>query len=699
MVNPTSNNPTAQAPSTPTSTPTSQVAQTSGRSPTTTSVSNTPILLSKNSQAGLLELHHQCLRQFTTQWNIRTAMRAIDLQYAREADLSKENARARIANRYGDKDRFQNITIPIVLPQVESAVTYQTSVFLTGIPLFGCVAAPAYEDEAQQMETLIDDQATRGGWAREFGMFFRDGFKYNLSALEVSWKRETTFAVETDLSNVKTGKQKEVIWEGNSVKRWDMYNTFYDTRVHPAEMYKKGEFIGTTEIMSRIMLKQFINTLPDIRIDNAAEAFASGMGTISYDAAGATGAFYIPQINPNVNAATNIINGGTNWMSWAGLAGANTSIQYKNLYEVTTIYARILPSDFNIRVPAPNTPQIWKLIFVNHQVLIYAERQTNAHGYLPVLMGQPLEDGLGYQTKSLAENVSPIQDITSALSNSNIAARRRAISDRTLYDPSRVTEAHINSANPSAKIPVRPAAYGKPVADAVHAFPFRDDQSQYIGQQIQQYSAMANMISGQNQVRQGQFVKGNKTQHEFADVMSHANGRDQVTAMTYEAQIFTPLKEILKINNLQYQGGVSLYNREKKVQVAIDPVALRKAVLNFKISDGLTPSDKLINADTMQVALQVFGSSPQISAAYNVGDFFSYMMKTQGAHISEFQKSQQQQAYEQVMSQYQQMVMQLFKQNPQIRQSQLPPAPKPQDYGYDPAVKSGTDSSAQPSAV
>lgn len=46
-----------------------------------------------------------------------------------------------------------------------------------------------------------------------------------------------------------------------------------------------------------------------------------------------------------------------------------------------------------MKVPAPNTPQVWKFVYVNHSVLIYAERQTNAHGYLPMLFGQ-LEDGL-----------------------------------------------------------------------------------------------------------------------------------------------------------------------------------------------------------------------------------------------------------------------------------------------------------------
>jgi hypothetical protein len=272
------------------------------------------------------------------------------------------------------------------------------------------------------------------------------------------------------------------------------------------------------------------------------------------------------------------------------MAGADQKIAYKDMYEVTTIYARILPSDFKLRVPAPNTPQVWKFIVVNNSVLIYAERQTNAHGYLPILIGQPNEDGLDYQTKSLATNVKPIQEITTAMWNSVIAARRRAISDRGIFDPSRIDAAHINSDNPAAKIPVRPSAYGKNVAEAYFPIPFRDDQSGILMQETQSLLQMANVISGQNPARQGQFVKGNKTLHEFQTVMNNANGRDQLCSMLMEAQFFTPMKEILKINILQYQGGVSLYNRDMQVEVAIDPIKLRKAVLEFKISDGLTPA-------------------------------------------------------------------------------------------------------------
>lgn len=650
----------------------------------------TPLVIRPKSQAAIIEYLKQCYAQYNAGITIRERMRSIDLSYAREKNLDKENRRAKAANKYGDQSKLQDLTIPVVMPQVEAAVVYQTSVFLQGIPIFGIAPTPQYIDEATQMEAVMAENATRGGWVRELQMHFRDGFKYNLAAVEVVWERRTTASLESDVNfgDGKQGKPKEVIWEGNVVRRMDMYNTFFDTRVAPTKMHTDGEFAGYKQLMSRIKLKSFLAELPDKIVSNVTTAFESGLGSAGVNGASASGIhnYYTPDINLG-GGLLNTINQGMNWMSWAGLAndGAEQKIKYKNMYEVTILYARILPSDFDIRVPAANTPQVWKFIIVNNEILVYAERQTNAHGYIPMLFSQPLEDGLTYQTKSLASNVEPMQDISSSLMNSVLAARRRAISDRGLYDPSKVAAEHINSTNPSAKIPVRPSAYGKPLSEAYYAIPFRDDQSPIIMQQIGMIGQFTNQISGSNPVKQGQFVKGNKTTHEFDSVMGNANGRDQATSLLLEAQLFTPMKEILKINILQFQGANAVYNNAKQAQVQVDPVALRKASLQFKVSDGLTPTDKLISSDALAVALQQIGSSPSIGAGYNIAPLFTYLMATQGAELKAFEKSPEQMAYEQAVNQWQQMCMQMAKDNKDIKPEQFPPQPTPEQFGYQPA--------------
>lgn len=647
------------------------------------------------SQDSIIQFHKQCYSLLNQQWNIRAQLLDIDRSYMREKDFSDTEFKARMANRRGDADKFQNIMIPVVMPQVEAAVTYQHSVFLTGYPIFGVVSYPEFADAAQMMDTIIGEQQIRGQWVQELLKVLRDGFKYNIAACEVDWQKEVSYALEADPTNKR---QTEVLWEGNKIKHLDMYNTFFDTRCKPVDIARYGEFAGYTELMSRIKLKQYINNLPT-KI-NVTKAFESGYSApVAYGSTG-TESFFLPMLNPE--ALLNLTTmASTNWLAWAGLNDEAGKIQYKNMYQVTTLYGRILPSDFGFRgVPGPNTPQVWKFIIVNNQVVIHCERLTNAHNLIPILFCQPLEDGLGYQTKSFAKNIEPIQQITTALSNSSIASRRRAISDRMLYDPSRVSSAALNSDSPTAKIPVRPNAYQDDLSKAVYPFPFRDDQFQINAQEIQLYLGMANQISGLNPARQGQFVKGNKTRHEFAEIMQYANGRDQLIATGLEASFFTPLKEIIKLNILQYQGGVSLYNRETAQQVAVDPVLLRKANLVFKVSDGLMPSDKLIDSESLAMGMQTIAASPQLAAGYNLAPMFSYLMKSRGAQLQTFEKSPEQLAYEQALGAWQQAAQALAEQlkgmDPAQAQQLLQeaaksnPMPKPEEFGYVPGKPKGS---------
>jgi hypothetical protein len=649
---------------------------------------STEVVLSKKAQLAFFEYYRNTQNiGSVTRNQTRARFLRVDREYQREVDRQEDNLRAQKANNQGDTSRYQDMTVPVVMPQVEGAVTHQSSVFLTGDPIFGVVASPEFEDEALQLQTILEDNSIKGGWAKELMLFFRDGAKYNFAPVEVSWAQEVTHTVETDLTkNAKEGVPKKVIWSGNKIRRLDPYNTFVDTKVPASEVYKDGEFGGFTELFGRIKLKKFISELPHKIIANIKPAFESGVGgTMAAKDASAMN-YYMPSINPAINE-DDYKGNGTNWIRWAGITDTQQKIDYKDNYEVTTLYCRILPSEFDLRVPNAKTPQIYKLVFVNHEHIIFAEQQTNAHGYLPLMIGQPLEDGLSYQTKSYAENAIPFQQLATTYMGSIIASARRSISDRTLFDPSRITAANMNSANPSAKIPVRPAAFGSNISDAVYAFPYRADQNAVSMQQIQTILELSDSLAGQNKAQRGQFTKGNRTVEEFSEIMQNANGRDQLASLLIEHQVFVPIKLILKLNTLQFQGGTTVYNRDEDKVVEIDPVALRKAVLNFRISDGVVPASKIISADAFGIALQTMAGSPQIGASYNIGPAFSYLMKTQGAEIAAFEKPPEQVAYEGAMSQWQSIVALAIEKSPTGEiGGDFPPQPLPEQFGYDPAA-------------
>lgn len=586
---------------------------------------------------------------------VRGAMEEIDKQYQRTKDWTQAQLRAKIANRTGDADKLQNVTVPIVMPQVESCLSYLTNVFLTGYPIFGVSAAPEEEDAALMMETIIEENSITKAWVPEIMRFFRDGLKYNLQALEVTWEQDVVWSVDTNAARPNSAEPKEILWNGNVIRRVDLYNAFWDYRVHPYELADHGEFAGYTRLYSRTRMKDYINKLfPSVSAIVARKALEAPVVQMTPVASGvAPFTYFQPIINPfpSISPANSMNN--MDWHAWL-LNKNDSGIQYQDAYTVTTCYGRIIPEDFNFNVPSKNTPQVWKFVIVNGNVVLTAARQSNVHNKIPMLFGQPLSDGLDFQTKSFAGNVVEMQELASALWSGFLASKRRLVTDRVLFDPSRIRQSDIDSPNPSAKIPVRPSAFGKPLAEAVYAFPFRDDQANSFVMGAREVVNFANMINNQNPAAQGQFVKGNKTKTEYEDTMGHGNGANQMMAINIEGQVFTPAKEILKLNMLQFQKDGVIYSPSKKTQVAVNQQTLRTSAVQFKISDGIIPEDKEMSTEEFQAFLQMAVTAPAVGQAYNIAPLLTYVMKLKGADISPFEKSQEQLMYEQQIGAWQQ---------------------------------------------
>jgi hypothetical protein len=117
--------------------------------------------------------------------------------------------------------------------------------------------------------------------------------------------------------------------------------------------------------------------------------------------------------------------------------------------------------------------------------------------------------------------------------------------------------------------------------------------------------------------------------------------------------------------------------------VDVDPVALRKTIINFKVTDGLLPSEKVISGDNMKIAMQVIGSSGPLAQGYNIAPMFSYLMKIDNVDFTPFEKSPAQQTYEQALNSWNMVAMEAAKKGAQIST----PMPTPQQFGYDPNMQ------------
>ena len=588
------------------------------------------------------------LTNFT--FNIRSRLLELDQLYYREQDRTTANLDAQAANRSGNANKLQNITMPVVMPQVESALAYLSDTFLSSYPIFGSVAPPSEAESLGAMDTLIGENSIRAGWPMELMKIMRDGLKYDLGIAEVVWEKKKTFNIGTPdgMEGASNGKVAPAIYEGNSIYWRSPYNAILDTRVSPDKNHIQGEFAGYTELISRTETKRRMDDLDPFFTQNFRKAYESANPT-GFGTTDVNGGFYIPEVNPRALLPVTDRRE-LNWLSWMDPDGhgQRNPIKYRDVYEYSVLYVRIIPNEFTItEVSDASSLQIWKFIIINREVVIYAERQTNAHNYLPLIVCKPSNDGMGWQSKSFAENAEPIQQVSSSLLNSALASQRRKVYDRILYDPTKIRKQDIDSTDPVARIPVKSAHMGKGLADAIYQFPYRDDGVAEIMNLSQQIVGMGDILNGQNRVQQGQFQKGNKTRSEFETVMSNSNSRQKMAAIALEYSFYTPIKEIIKSNILQYQPPTTVLNSNSKQPVAVDPEKLRKAMVSFTLSDGLLPSDKLIDSNMFQVLMQSAQAMPELRAQYDFIGMFSYMMTLKGAHwVKDFKRTPEEQQAE-----------------------------------------------------
>lgn len=573
--------------------------------------------------------------------DFRTLLRYRDLAYQRQLNTTAEHIKAVRSNMAGDARKVQDMTVPIVMPQIESAVAYQAGVFLTSYPIFGVVATPSNADAALQFETALGDQSVKYGWARELMKVFRDGFKYNFGAAVVYWKKTPLKSIVTDTSVTKAGLAaiRDYAYGGNCIKRLDPYNCFMDMTVAPANLHTEGEYFGWNETISRVRLKQLIAELDPNKTTGAKEAFESAFAGATQDSSSGM-AYYQPEINKylNMGAAST----GGNWGAWMGLPGSTASrggINYKSSYVLTHFYCRAMPSDFGAR---GNKVKVYHAIIVNWTTVIFAEELNVGHDMLPCFVMQPQEDGLGYQTQSMLDNALPFQDMSSSLWNISLESKRRLIFDRLIYNPRLIDKKDIDAVSSVSRIPLRNANIGKDanvMSQAVYQFPYREDNSATNLQMSDMISAMADQATGQNKVDRGQFQKGNKTKTEFETTMNNSNSRQQLAALAIEHQFMQPIKEVIKSNTLQFQPTGKFLNRDTRKEVAVDPVKLREALLEFKLTDGMLPADKLLNSELLTVFMQTAQAIPTVQAEYDIMGMFLYWAKLRGAYwIEDFKR-------------------------------------------------------------
>jgi len=596
--------------------------------------------LNVTAQKNVVKYGNRVLEKGKQFSSLKDKMDAIDIAYARYSTAQKRAAADGTdpmpagANVACDVFANDNVVPPIVVSQVDSYVAYLAEVFLSGAPLFPVVSSPEKRDMAEKLEALIDTHAGIGGYARQLLMFLRDGAKYNFCALEADWDSISQFSVMDDVQRPGGKGAKKSLNSYTKLTRLNPRNVVWDYSINPGDVSEHGDYAGYVTRVTRTKLKRMLNKW---QAKGKAYNIERCMMSVSMNAAGYSPNYYDdPQISEYVSNNPSA-QGGVDWEAHfeghSGRKGQPSPRMTGANYELLTLYARIMPADYGISAPSPNTPQIWKFVICNGTWLAYADRVISAFDYLPILFGQPLEDGLGYQTQSIAEAEIPFQSAAATLFNIRFAAARRAVSDRALYMPDMIKPSDINSRTPAPKIPVSISSLStKKLGDAYMQIPFDMRGTETAIQDASMIVQFSRDLHGVNGPRQGQFQKGNKSVTEWNDTMGGSDGRMRLPALTLEHQVFSPLKSIIALNIFQYgeDGTVTSQVSGRDMEVKIDE--LRRASLAFKMADGYTPKSKLASTDVILAGMQMIGNSPILQQAYGarLPGMFAHFMSLSG---------------------------------------------------------------------
>lgn len=579
------------------------------------------------------------LDKYTTPLRGRHAARErwelIDRYMQRSVDTSAEGAAGKAAAAAGRRDKHRNLELPIVLQQVETAHADLVGTFLTGYPVFAFVGAANSEqsqDVALMYSVLCERDQERFGWVTNLQVALRDALLKDVLAVECVYTQRESMQLVAEGGKRAT---KSVRYSGQQLKRIDPYNLYFDTTTPLEQLSESGAYIGYVERKNYLQVKMLL-----AGFDKRFAQTAHFGNALSAGGTSGLGLYFAPDLHPMDTARTGP---DTNWEAYFGHASQNAQSGARGCYEVFTMYARIIPREFGIRAQRDGTPTPYKLVWVGN-VLVYIEPLAYAHGLLPIAISHANTTGLGFENRAFAENQLDMQDVGTSMMNGVIASMRRAVSDRAVYNPLLLDPKDVNSANPAAKMALKPAAFQLGIEAAYRAIPYEDRTSPFLAANMQTVLSLSNNVSGLNPAAQGAFVKGNKTREEFSTVMGNSDARMKRYALDLENSFFSQLKRMLKMNYMQFAELESIFSRSEQAVVDIDPTALLLNEADFRVVDALNPASKVMNTEGLVAAYNTIAQAPELDMEYSRADIFAALLKAQGVDISQYKRSPEERA-------------------------------------------------------
>lgn len=518
-------------------------------------------------------------------------------------------------DRNPDHDFYEDHRPPTMLSHVDTAFSFYVNLFAAGDPVFKVVGNAENRDAVMQMQAKVNADIDQYAYITTLCKCIRDGVKYDEMHAVLEWDavRIPTFDPVSDSSG--RAQLSDTTIEGNKLKYVSPYNCIYDESVSHLERHVRGSYTGYLDLLHMTELHSMLSGW--IAVGKSVMNVNTVFSETSESADNSR--YYKPSIDEEHNTPDD--NGmRALWGFDSRLVSPNPKYsEYKEQYEVCTMYMRIIPSMFNIPCTDANSVQIFKIVIVNMQTVVLLERVTNVMQFFPLFSAQMNDENFITLSKSMAELLMPIQNLATEAADCALAMLYKAAGDKGIYDSRVISKTDIESRKPNAKIPAKPSAIGKDLRGAYVALPFDAGASTLIQNLQALLRQDAADITGQNNAARGQFQKGNRTLHEYQDVMSNADSLKYTKALLIENSFFTPIKNMIRNNIMQYMasGNVTVNG----VTTQVNPADLRQAAVGFRVADGLKNVERIANTGALGQAIQLLIQNAQAAVQQGYDPF------------------------------------------------------------------------------
>lgn len=556
-----------------------------------------------------------------------------------------------------------------MLSEAVKLQAYLTSVFAFRSPPFTVSNDPTNTDVTTAVKEKLKHDSSHGRWISSYIKTIQNAVLYNFAPKE------------TTLDN--KGRIR--------IKALSVHNTTVDPRCSVEHIHEQAGWAVTTEWLS---MQELYNRLLKTREQNLCtlgrqfldNPFLAGQLADNFYASG------YGYMRPHY-ATSSILQGAAEGNLPSVMQHADKGIQHiqyaakdRSSLAVTTLYLRAMPSWLELkdkRFAGLNEAilqdlPILKIVMVG-SLPVSCSHVEECEGIMPISVGALRIDSDDEQPYTYTQLLAPAQVYMDKMDVARLHAIRKLLNMKAAYDPDVVDAATLQDQFVSIKRQADMNGNKEPLAEAFQLIQDNNFTAiQMLLGETGNVQAQGSRMVGSTAQMGGEHLRGNRTAAESQRITSLAEAPFRSLAMIFQETCVAVDKQLIA-TMLSYCTHTLLYMPDDDIVYrAVTPEQFKTARVRFEVSDGLTPSSKLVSPDAVANLLSTVAQVPALQQAYSLRSLFDTLAAAQGIdNLADIPTPQQDQAIRDgMLANGQAPVQQQVPTGTQQQAQQQPPAPQ-----------------------